>query len=105
MRTYILTTDHPASHYNAPILVDEETWQPIGTSDLMPELNPYNNKAHLLGGYQQPTADYVSTMVKKFGLENSIKYLQSSPNAKDYIDRATRIFNAEPISYEANNDN
>lgn len=33
MKNYILTTEHPASHYGMPILVDEETWRPIGTSD------------------------------------------------------------------------
>lgn len=32
------------SYILMPILVDEDTWQPIGTSDLMPELNLYNNK-------------------------------------------------------------
>lgn len=104
MKNYILTTEHPVSHYGMPILVDEETWRPIGTSDLMPEFNPYNNKSHLLGGYQHPTgASYAAVMVKKLGLENVIKYLKSSPDAAHYIDMAIRIFNAPPQNFEANN--
>ena len=78
MERYILTTDHPASHYGQPALVDMQTGQAIGTSDLMPELNPFGNNSHLLGGSKKYTgAEYVSIMYQKFGVENAMKYLQS----------------------------
>jgi hypothetical protein len=40
---YILTTEHSASSYGQPVLVDTETGQAYGTGDILPDGNKTSN--------------------------------------------------------------
>lgn len=40
MSRYILTTEHAASSYNQPVLVDTETNIAYGTADILPDDTP-----------------------------------------------------------------
>ena len=56
---YILTTEHPASSYGQPVLVDTDTGQAYGKADILPDGTPAAKLYEELAGRdtEQPSGD------------------------------------------------
>ena len=82
-----ITTEHPASHYGAGVLLIDDAMQPAyGPDDPYPESCP--ELVDLLGAPHQNCAEMMIYLARRVGMkddEQIRKWLAQSPRAADYF--------------------